>query len=242
MQELLRAENVVKNFRVGRETVRVLRGVTLAVRESEVLVIVGKSGAGKTTLLQILGSIEKPTAGQVWLNPALLRGLPGADANTVRNRLFGFVFQLYHLFPELNVLENTLVPAMVGHSLLGWLGKRKELRARAMSLLDRVGLSARLRHRPAELSGGERQRVAIARALMNDPEILFCDEPTGNLDIATGSAVIELLLEINRERKKTLVIVTHDESLKALGTRVVRIADGVIVDSAEKVDSGDAIV
>jgi ABC-type lipoprotein export system ATPase subunit len=231
-REILRANSVVKSFRVGRDTVNVLRGITLGVRDSEVLVVVGKSGAGKTTLLQILGWIERPTSGHVSVDSALLERLPGADINTVRNRLFGFVFQLYHLFPELNVLENTLVPAMVGHSLLGWLASRKDLRRRALMLLGRVGLSERLQHRPSELSGGERQRVAIARALMNDPEILFCDEPTGNLDIVTGTAVIEMLLEINNERKKTLVIVTHDESLITIGSRVVRIADGLLVDSA----------
>ncbi len=229
MQELLRAQSVAKSFRVGRDTVQVLRGITLAVQEGEVLVVVGKSGAGKTTLLQILGWIETPTSGRVTLDSTLLSRFPATDTNTVRNRLFGFVFQLYHLFSELNVLENTLVPAMVGHSLLGWLAVRKELRKRAMGLLDRVGLSGRLKHRPSELSGGERQRVAIARALMNDPEILFCDEPTGNLDLVTGAEVIKMLLEINGERKKTLVIVTHDESLMATGNRVVRIADGLIV-------------
>ena len=198
----------------------VLRGVELEVRAGEKVFLCGASGAGKTTLLYVLGGLEHPDQGDVQvLGQSLYHAPPKKRAQT-RNSTIGFVFQHYFLLPELTALENVLLPAMIG-------GRSSEARAR--ELLDRVGLSQRLDHLPTELSGGEQQRVAIARALINDPAILFADEPTGNLDAATGTGVMEMLLSVVEESRKTLIVVTHDTRLAERGDRKLLLKDGRLV-------------
>jgi putative ABC transport system ATP-binding protein/lipoprotein-releasing system ATP-binding protein len=199
----------------------VLKGVTLDVHHGETLFLVGPSGAGKTSLLYTLAGLEKPNAGEVLINGQSLYRLGRKEQAHVRNTSMGYVFQSFFLLPELTALENVMVPALI---------RRRQDKDRAHELLERVGLGGRTNHLPSELSGGEQQRVAIARSLMNDPAILFADEPTGNLDTSTGSAVMTLLMELVNERKRTLVVVTHDQSLARAGDRKVTLVDGRIVD------------
>jgi lipoprotein-releasing system ATP-binding protein len=225
---ILRAENLVKDYRIGRYRLRVLHGVTTDVRRGELLSIVGPSGAGKSTLLHLLGMLDTPTEGRVFHNGTDLAGLSGRQRAHWRNQLFGFVFQFYHLLPDFTAVENVALPALVGAPLTGWRGARKRARGRALHMLDLVGLKERARHRPSQLSGGERQRVAIARALINEPQVLLCDEPTGNLDTDTGRSILELLGEIRRETGCTLVMVTHDERVAGMGDRTVHLVDGRI--------------
>jgi predicted ABC-type transport system involved in lysophospholipase L1 biosynthesis ATPase subunit len=211
------ATDVHRTYHLGGHELPVLRGVNLEVAAGEKVFLCGQSGAGKTTLLYVLGGLEKPTQGDVKVHgKSLYQGAAKARAE-MRNRTMGFVFQHYFLLPELTALENVCLPAMIG-------GRRAEARAR--ELLDRVGLTPRLQHLPTELSGGEQQRVAIARALINDPGILYADEPTGNLDATTGASVIDMLLKIVEEAKKTLVVVTHDQTLAQRGDRRLIIKDG----------------
>lgn len=225
---ILRAEQLTKTYTTGAGELQVLSGVDLAVREGEVLAVVGRSGAGKSTLLHLLGILDTPTSGQLYYRDAEIGRLGRARRAELRNSQFGFVFQFYHLLPEFTALENVVMVAQVGSSLLGWLGRRAAARKRAAELLGRVGLTKRLTHRPNQLSGGEQQRVAIARALMNDPAILLCDEPTGNLDRTTAAGMMELLFEINRERGQTCVLVTHDEEVAGQADRVAHLADGAV--------------
>jgi ABC-type lipoprotein export system ATPase subunit len=207
---------------MGRDTVEVLRGVDLQIEPYEKLFLRGASGAGKTTLLYTLAGLERPDSGTVEIGHESLYELTKARQAEFRNSTIGYVFQHYFLLPDLTALENVCLPAMMA-------GKRRGRRERAAELLDLVGLSQRMNHRPTELSGGEQQRVAIARSLVNDPQILFADEPTGNLDSKTGGDVIETLLGIVSDTKKTLIVVTHDSTLAALGDRQLQITDGRIV-------------
>jgi lipoprotein-releasing system ATP-binding protein len=227
---LLRAENLVKDYRIGRYRLRVLHGVTTQVRRGELLSIVGPSGAGKSTLLHLLGMLDTPTEGRVLHGTTNLAALSEAERAYWRNRLFGFVFQFYHLLPDFTALENVAMPALVGAGLVGWRRARKQARERARHVLETVDLGSRAAHRPAQLSGGERQRVAIARALINEPEVLLCDEPTGNLDSDTGKRILSLLSNIRERTGCTMVIVTHDERVAAMGDRVVHLVDGRVLD------------
>ena len=229
MNSLLRAQNIVKDYFTGSERLRVLHGLSLEVKPGEFLMVVGASGAGKSTLLHILGLLDTPTEGTVTVDGRDVASLRAAEGARLRNRDFGFVFQFFHLLPDFNALENVYLPATVGRGALGWGRKKKEYLGRAKDLLDRVGLGGRLKHRPSELSGGERQRVAIARALMNEPRIIFLDEPTGNLDTKAGEGVFDLILEINQARDQAAVMVTHNEKFAARGSRVLRMRDGRIV-------------
>ncbi len=215
----LTAQELVRSFRIGRNRIEVLRGVSVSVRRGETVFLCGASGAGKTTLLYTLAGLERPEGGAVTFEGADIFRLSDDRLARLRNRRMGFIFQGYFLLPELTALENVLVPAMISG---------REAEARAQELLARVGLAERTRHLPSELSGGEQQRVAIARALMNDPGILFADEPTGNLDSKTGEGVIELLLGLSRQDARTLLVVTHDQSLAARGDRILHIQDGRI--------------
>ena len=217
----LLATDVHRRFSIGGKELHVLRGLNLEVQPGEIVFLCGKSGAGKTTLLYVLGGLERPSQGDVKVDGVSLYTAAAKWRNKTMNQRMGFVFQHYFLLPELTALENVMLPAMIG-------GKSAESRAR--ELLSRVGLAERMTHLPAELSGGEQQRVAIARALMNDPAILFADEPTGNLDAGTGAGVIDMLLELVRETKKTLVVVTHDQKLAERGDRRLIIQDGVLVE------------
>ena len=227
MTMLLVAEHVRKTYRLGRVEVPVLRDASMSVQEGEWVAIVGSSGSGKSTLLHLLGGLDRadPDSGPVRFDGEDLRAFRPGRENRYRNRDVGFVFQFYHLLPELTVLENAMLPALVGLSRLGWLGSRTSIRRRASELLETCGLGHRPGHRPAELSGGERQRVAIARALVNRPRVLLADEPTGNLDVGTGNGILDLLAERHREGL-TMVMVTHDAGVAARAGRSVRIADG----------------
>lgn len=217
----LSARNIYRSFKIGSRKVDVLRGINLDINKGESVFLCGASGAGKTTLLYTLAGLERPESGEVTFEDhKLYSGGAGKDAK-IRNQRMGFVFQGYFLLPELTALENTLVPSMIRHR------PDPEI---AQSLLERVGLADRMQHLPNELSGGEQQRVAIARALINDPAIVFADEPTGNLDTTNGEAIMELLGGLVREKQKTLVVVTHDQDLAARGDRVVHIRDGHLVD------------
>lgn len=215
----LTARGLVQTYKLGAERLEILKGIDLDIARGEVLFLRGASGAGKSTLLYILAALEHPRAGSVEFEGEQLLKLGRDRLATLRNRRMGFIFQSYHLLPELTALENVLLPSMLG-------GSRREERAR--SLLDRVGLSGRLDHLPSQLSGGEQQRVAIARALANDPGILFADEPTGNLDAATGAGIIELLLGLAREDGRTMIAVTHDAALAALGDRQLFLCEGLL--------------
>jgi len=222
---LLEVRGLRKSFRMGGDRLEVLRGIDLHVEEGEILAIVGQSGSGKSTLLHQIGLLDRADAGDVRFSGKPLP-LVGAEAAYARNRLFGFVFQFYHLLPEFTALENVLMPALILEDLGSYRRQRRELRARARELLVRMGLEARLRHRPPQLSGGERQRVAIARALMNRPALLLCDEPTGNLDRKTAEGVRDLLWGLNATDRQTMVVVTHDANLARHAHRTLTLVDG----------------
>jgi lipoprotein-releasing system ATP-binding protein len=228
------ADNISKTYRLGRVRVPVLRGVSLAVAEGECVAVLGASGSGKSTLLHLLGGLDRPDpgSGAIAYGQTRVDRLSHGGLDRFRRERVGFVFQFYHLLPELTVLENTMLGAMVGLGRLGALRERSRLIARARELLDAVGLTHRLRHRPAELSGGERQRVAVARSLMNDPPVVLADEPTGNLDQRTGSALLDTLESLrgnDPNARRTMVLVTHDPAVAQRADRVVRIADGQVV-------------
>jgi lipoprotein-releasing system ATP-binding protein len=229
MSDFLAARDLVKEYVQGGEKLRVLRGVSLHVREGEFLVIVGASGAGKSTLLHLLGLLDSPTSGEVLFEGKSLTRLSGLQQARLRNTLFGFVFQFFHLLPDFNALENVMMPALVRFRTLEWPQRRREMRARAEELLVRVGLKGRLRHRPNQLSGGERQRVALCRALINQPRVLLLDEPTGNLDRKTGEQIHQLIHDINRAERQTVVMVTHDEAAAQTAGRLIRIRDGELI-------------
>ncbi|HPC58303.1 MAG TPA: ABC transporter ATP-binding protein [Kiritimatiellia bacterium] len=223
MSSLIEAIEVRRSFPMGARTIDVLRGVSLAVTEGESLAISGMSGAGKSTLLHVMGGLDRPTAGRVLYRGRDLYAAGDRERSAIRARKIGFVFQAYHLLPELTVLENVLLPGLSAH---GAFLRGGALRERSAMLLDRVGLSARALHRPNELSGGEQQRAAIARALMNAPELLLADEPTGNLDSKTGEEVLHYLFELAAEQGLTLVMVTHNEAVAARCRRHVELRDG----------------
>jgi ABC-type lipoprotein export system ATPase subunit len=217
----LTARNIYRSFKIGSRKVEVLRGINLEISKGESVFLCGASGAGKTTLLYTLAGLERPESGEVKFEDHRLYSRGAAQDAKIRNQKMGFVFQGYFLLPELTALENTLLPSLIRH---------RPDPAIAQSLLERVGLADRMLHLPSELSGGEQQRVAIARALINNPAIVFADEPTGNLDTENGKAIMELLAGLVREEQKTLVVVTHDQDLAAQGDRVVHIRDGHLVD------------
>jgi lipoprotein-releasing system ATP-binding protein len=225
---LLTASNLHKTYHKDAVKVPVLQGLDLEACSGEFLSIVGASGSGKSTLLHLLGTIDAPDKGEIYLNGKRIDNLPSERRDWVRNREFGFIFQFYHLLPELNTLENVLVPQMIAQSVFGWLKNRRELQARGKELLEQVGLGHRLKHRPRELSGGEMQRAAIARALVNRPRILLADEPTGNLDAATGGEIVRLLRTLNRREGLTIIMVTHNLEIAAGTDRIVRLVSGQV--------------
>ena len=219
MTPRLKARGLRRSFRIGGASIEVLRGIDIDIAAGESVFLCGASGAGKTTLLYTLAGLETPEAGTVEFESQSLYGLSGNVLARLRNKHMGFVFQSYFLLPELTALENVLLPALI---------RGKSELARGRDLLQRVGLSERIDHLPTELSGGEQQRVAIARSLINDPAILFADEPTGNLDSKNGEVIINLLLDLSKADTRTLVVVTHDENLASRGDRLVRIVDGCL--------------
>jgi len=223
---ILAARGLARSFRMGDQVVEVLKNVNLSVRRGEFVAIEGRSGSGKSTLLHILGALDMPDAGTVQYDGQSLVDSAASRRSRIRNRHFGFVFQFYHLLPELNVLENTLLAPMIENSWLSYLRQRRELRQRAATLLNELGIGHRLHHRPGQLSGGERQRVAIARALMNQPQVLFADEPTGNLDAQTGRQIMDLLERLHRQHGQTIVMVTHDRTIAAKTDRILVLREG----------------
>ena len=229
---MLTADNLSKSYRRHAETVPVLTGLSLAVGDGEFLSVVGSSGSGKSTLLHLLGTLDSADGGTISLDGRRIDHLRGRERDALRNRTFGFIFQFYHLLPELSALDNVLMPAYVGSSVLGWWGKRRAARLAAMGLLERVGLGHRVKHKPRELSGGEMQRAAVARALLCRPRVLLADEPTGNLDPETGADIVKLLRDLNTDDGVTVVMVTHNHELAAKTDRVVRMARGRVTDDS----------
>jgi len=224
MSEPVVAQDVTKSFARDGERVEVLKGVSLTIAAGELAAIVGPSGVGKSTLLHLLGGLERPTSGAIRYGNTDLAVLSDLALARFRNRRVGFVFQFHHLLPEFSALENVMMPLLIRRC------STAEARDHSAALLGRVGLAARLRHRPGELSGGEQQRVAIARALIGEPAVLLADEPTGNLDSKTGDEVFELMRELNRERQLTCVFITHNEELARRTDRVLRMLDGRMVE------------
>jgi len=219
----IKAENQHRGYSVGQKRIEVLHGIDLQIQRGEKVFLCGPSGAGKTTLMYILAGLEQPEQGKVWVDGQNLYALSRRQQARVRNKWMSYIFQNYYLMPELTALENVMVPAMIS-------GKDSVDKARES--LERVGLGNRIDHLPAELSGGEQQRVAIARALVNSPQVIFADEPTGNLDSRNGAQVMEMLLALSAEDGATLVVVTHDEALAVNGDRKLVIKDGVISEDA----------
>ena len=223
---MLEALNLHKTYNDATRSLHVLKGVNLKIKEGDFLTIVGPSGAGKSTLLHILGGLDKPADGKVILDDEDIYLLNDRERANIRNQKIGFVFQFYHLLSEFTALENVILPALIK----GDLASTKAFKEKGLTLLEKVGLKERANHKPNQLSGGEQQRVAIARSLVNNPKIIFCDEPTGNLDSESGKEVINLLAQLNRENRQTLVIVTHDEFIAKLSHKVVHIRDGQLQD------------
>lgn len=227
-RSVLSAVGIRKSFPMGDRRLEILHGIDFDLGAGELVALVGSSGAGKSTLLHILGLIDDPTEGKVLVQGIDAWGASEEKRAELRNQHIGFVFQFYHLLPELTALENVLLPVMISHSRWAFRKAAKDWRAKALELLSRFGMADRKNHKPPALSGGERQRVAMARALLQDPSILLADEPTGNLDSATGEKVLELLFEEQARRELSMILVTHDATLAARCGRTVFLGDGLV--------------
>ena len=219
---VLDCRNVVRRFNEGASTLVVLHGVNLQIQPAECVAIIGASGSGKTTLLQILGGLDEPNEGEIFINGEAMHGIDESRKGDLRNQNVGFVYQFHHLLPEFTAEENVAMPLMIRHQ------RRADAIEEARELLGRVGLGERLHHKPGELSGGERQRAAVARALITRPRLVLADEPTGNLDAGNGEQVLNLMLQLNRELKTSLVIVTHDHSIAARMDRILVLEGGTL--------------
>jgi len=225
---ILRTVGLCKSYRKGQHVIPVLRGVDFEALPGKITSIIGQSGSGKSPLLHLLGTLDVPDSGEIYFDGNRTDNLPTSKRDKIRNGQFGLIFQFYHLLPELTTLENVLTPAMISHGIWKYWAARSELRKRAKQLLELVGLSHRLNHKPRELSGGEMQRTAIARALISNPKVLLADEPTGNLDRQTGEQVLSILKNLNKEHGLTIVMVTHDQSIANQADSVVRLVEGSV--------------
>ncbi|MEE8307406.1 MAG: lipoprotein-releasing ABC transporter ATP-binding protein LolD [Gammaproteobacteria bacterium] len=223
-ETVMSCRDLVREFREGDTVLRVLRGANLDIRAGERVAIIGESGSGKTTLLQLLGGLDLPTSGRIFVNGSDIAAMNGTERGLMRNQSLGFVYQFHHLLPEFSALENVAMPLLLRR------GSVSDIRDKAEELLRRVGLGERLTHRPGELSGGERQRAAVARALITQPAVVLADEPTGNLDHNTGERVFQLMLELNREYRSSLVVVTHDLNLAGRMDRTLELKDGLLTE------------
>jgi lipoprotein-releasing system ATP-binding protein len=223
---ILHCRGLSRTFQSGETELHVLRGVDFDLFERELVAVVGASGTGKSTLLHLLGLLDTPTAGEIFYRGRNLTKLGPEASSRVRNREFGFVFQSFHLLPEFTALENVMLPARIGAGSVQWMKQAADIRKRAANLLETVGLKDRLHHVPTRLSGGERQRVALARALVNQPSVVFCDEPTGNLDSRTAEGIFELIHKFIAENGQTFLIVTHDEQIAQRAGRQLAMDDG----------------
>ena len=221
MDSIIKVENVKKEYILGEAVINALRGVDLEIERGKLLAIMGPSGSGKTTLMHLIGCLDIPTSGKIYLEDEDISKLSEEALAHIRNKKIGFVFQQFNLLTRITILENVMTPLMYAHVPV------KERKERAEEALKEVGLAERMSHRPAELSGGQRQRVAIARALVTEPSIILADEPTGNLDTETGASILEMFKKIN-DNGKTVVIVTHDPEVSAMAERIVHIRDGLI--------------
>lgn len=230
MSKILRCESLSKSYFIGKREIPVLRGVDVGVARGEMLALLGQSGAGKSTLLYLLGLLDRPTSGKIMFEDRDVTDLPSRERAALRHSQIGFVFQFYHLIPELSALQNVKLGQMMLTPPLQYLRQRKDIHRRSVDLLEQVGLKDRMSHRPNELSGGERQRVAIARALISKPKVILADEPTGNLDSETAEGVLEILFELNRESDIAFILVTHNEELAKRCDRTVHLRDGQVVD------------
>jgi lipoprotein-releasing system ATP-binding protein len=226
---IIKIDDVSRSFKTGSSSLEILKHISLEIKESEIVSIIGPSGAGKSTLLHVMGLLDEPTSGHVSFREKDIYSLPISEQAKLRNSSFAFVFQFYHLIPELNILENILLPHMISNSIIGWSMHAKALKEKAKVFIARLGLEHRLSHKPAQLSGGEQQRVAIARALITDPEIILCDEPTGNLDSNATAEIHDLISNLNGNEGKTFIIVTHNENVAKWAHRTIRLVDGQIV-------------
>ncbi len=223
---VLSARGLVRGYRMGQQVLKVLAGTNLDLYAGESVAIMGRSGSGKSTLLHALGLLDRPDSGSLKVHGEESTTLSKAARASLRNHRIGYVFQFYHLIPELSALDNTLLPRRIEHGPLAWWSKRHAMRAQAKQLLEELGLGSRMHHKPTQMSGGERQRVAIARALISEPTLLLCDEPTGNLDERTSEVIADLLFQISSERDHTLVLVTHDMELAARADRCFMLHEG----------------
>jgi len=222
-EPLFRLENLHKSYkREGRDDLEVLRGISVSIQEKSFLTIVGRSGSGKSTILQLMAAFDKPTNGKVFFRESNLTSMDDEALSLYRNKHIGFIFQFHHLLPEFSALENVMIPGLIRQTM-----KRNEIEKKAVELLSLVGLDDRSEHKPSQMSGGEQQRVAIARSLMNNPEVIFADEPTGNLDSANSELVFALLEKIHKELDTTMIVVTHNADLAGLGQIRLEIKDGM---------------
>ncbi len=223
-QNILNIQNIHKSYKMGKNVVSVLKGMSFDIAEGEWVAMLGASGSGKTTMMNIIGTLERPEQGKVFYNEKSYTDFSRKEIVQFRNQKIGFIFQTYHLLPELTVLENVLIPANFAKQ------NSSDAKQKAIELIERVGLSHRITHRPSELSGGEQQRAAIARALINSPEIILADEPTGNLDTHTGEEILDLLNELRNEKSvKTIIMVTHDQKIAKLADRTITLDDGIVI-------------
>jgi ABC-type lipoprotein export system ATPase subunit len=234
--ELIELHDICKTYSLGELDLPVLRGISQQVARSEFVALMGASGSGKSTLMNIMGCLDHPTSGEYWLDGREISRLAAKERARLRNRMIGFVFQSFNLLPRMTAFENVVMPLMYCRDNL----TEREMQRRAAELLERVGLSGRLHHRPSQLSGGEQQRVAIARSLISQPQVLFADEPTGNLDSRTSEEILALFQELNHTDRITLVIVTHDPGVAQHAERIIRIRDGLIDTGPESSRLGGA--